>query len=361
MTKALKSRDRMETLGRPATLLPSRPVQTSMEETGPFAIEVDNLVKQYPGVPFPAVAGISFRVRTGEIFGLLGPNGAGKTTTIGILTTMIRPTSGRVLVAGCDVRHDPVTVKKNIAVIPQFSNLDRSLSPRENLLFHAAYFGVPRAVRMQRANELMEQLGLKDWKQQNLRRFSGGMAQRVMIARALMTDPAILFLDEPTVGLDPQSRLFLWDKIAEANAHGVTIVLTTHDMEEADRLCHRVGIIDHGQLLVLDTPSVLKNMVPGGSRLEVRIAPCDRDVLAAFLQRLQRLRGVERVEVVERQHEHHSHEEGELIRLYTSAQDLSTKIINAGRSAGVILRELRLARPSLENLFIFLTGRELRT
>jgi ABC-2 type transport system ATP-binding protein len=361
MAKALKSAAWTEAPVRAVSPAPGRSSQAIPEETGPFAIEVDSLVKQYPGIPFPAVASMSFRVKAGEIFGLLGPNGAGKTTTIGILTTMIRPTSGRVLVAGCDVSRDPVTVKKNIAVIPQFSNLDRSLNPRENLLFHAAYFGIPRAERTKRANELMDQLGLKNWKGQDLGRFSGGMAQRVMIARALMTNPTILFLDEPTTGLDPQSRLFLWDKIVEANARGVTIILTTHDMEEADRLCHRVGIVDHGRLLALDTPGVLKTMVPGGSRLEVRIAPCEQATLDIFFQRLQRIRGVERVEIVARQREHASQEEGELIRLYTSAQDLSSKIINAGRRTGITIGELRLAKPSLENLFIFLTGRELRT
>jgi len=329
-------------------------------ETGPFAIEVNSLVKQYPGVPLPAVAGISFRVKAGEIFGLLGPNGAGKTTTIGVLTTRVRPTSGHILVAGYDVRRNPINVRKNIAVVPQFTNLDRSLNPRENLIFHAAYFGVPRAVREQRADMLIDQLGLNDWKKQKLDRFSGGMAQRIMIGRALMTEPSIIFLDEPTTGLDPQSRLFLWDKIVEANGRGVTIILTTHDMEEADRLCHRVGIIDHGQLLALGTPTELKGMVPGGSRLEVHVAPTERATLETFLERLCALENVKRGEIVERETEHSFYEEGETIRLYTSKQELGSEIADVARQSGVTIWELRLAQPSLENLFIFLTGRELR-
>lgn len=361
--------------------------EISADDSGPFAIEVENLSKQYSGMPFPAVKDMNFRVRAGEIFGLLGPNGAGKSTIIGILTTRLLPSAGRAVVAGFDVSHDHVSVKKNIAVVPQASNLDRSLSPRENLTFHAAYFGVPRDVREQRANELMERLGLKNWKKQDLGRFSGGMAQRVMIARALMTEPSVIFLDEPTTGLDPQSRLFLWERITEVNARGVSVVLTTHDMDEADKLCHRVGIVDHGKLLALGTPGELKNMVPGGSRLEVVVAECERAILESYVRRLRQIRGIERAEIVEEQTapapdavpssspfpfafgfaaggapppRRAKREDGILLRLYTSSLELTEEIIASARESGIAVRELRQEKPSLENLFLFLTGRELR-
>jgi len=333
---------------------------TVTEDVGPSVIEVNNLVKRYTSAPSPALAGISFKVKAGEIFGLLGPNGAGKTTTIGILTTRIRPTSGQAFVANLDVSRDPASVKKNIAVVVQRPNLDGSLNARENLIFHAAYFGVPRAIREKRADELLAQLGLADWKKRKLEHFSGGMLQRVMIARALMTEPLVLFLDEPTTGLDPQSRLFLWDTITAANKRGMTVILTTHNMDEADQLCHHVGIIDHGQLLALDTPNVLKNMVPGGSRLEVQIAPCSQVTLETFVHFLQTVPAIEQVEVLGLSPKNQVQEDGATIRLYTSLQDLSGEIVDVAHRAEVRIRELRLCKPSLENLFIFLTGRELR-
>lgn len=369
MTEVLESANQAATLNGavPAPLKDAAFHPTT--EIGPFAIEVNDLVKQYPKAASQALAGISFQVRAGEMFGLLGPNGAGKTTTIGILTTMIRPTSGRAMVAGYDVSRDPASVKKNIAVVTQQPNLDSGLNARENLLFHAAYFGVPRVVRERRADELLELLGLTNWNKRKLVQFSGGMIQRVMIARALMTNPLILFLDEPTAGLDPQSRLFLWDAIAEANKQGTTIILTTHNMEEADRLCHRVGIIDHGKLLALDTPDVLKNMVPGGARLEVRVASCSQTSLADFVQHLRAIPLVEQAEILasplvagaaESAERPEEREADATVRLYASSQDLSEAIIYAAQEAPVSVRELRVSKPSLENLFIFLTGKELR-
>ncbi|MCA1724972.1 MAG: ATP-binding cassette domain-containing protein, partial [Thermomicrobia bacterium] len=205
---------------------------------------VEGLEKQYPGRPVKAVDGISFTVRSGEIFGLLGPNGAGKTTTIGVLTTRVLPTGGRALVTGIDVVRDPVGVKPHIAVVPQMNNLDRSLTAIENLTFHAAYFGYGRQERHERAMSLLGQFGLADRAKEKVDRYSGGMAQRLLIARALMHAPDILFLDEPTTGLDPQARLFLWETIETLNRDGLTVLLTTHDMEEAEKLCHRVAIMD---------------------------------------------------------------------------------------------------------------------
>src|SRR5438128_3289793 len=232
-------------------------------------IAVEDLRKTYQpktrkGVEVKALEGISFEVPRGEFFGLLGPNGAGKTTTIGVLTTRVLPTEGSARIDGIEVARDPVAVKRRIGVVPQVNNLDRSLTAREILLFHAEYFSVGKQEREARATRLLERFELVDRADEKVNGFSGGMVQRLKIARALMHDPAILFLDEPTTGLDPQSRRAMWDMLRELNAKGQTILLTTHYMEEADQLCRRIAIIDHGQLLTLDSPGQLKRRVPGG-------------------------------------------------------------------------------------------------
>src|SRR2546423_14883467 len=218
-----------------------------------------------------AVDRISFKIPRGEFFGLLGPNGAGKTTTIGILTTRVLPTGGQALVDGVDVVRNSVAVKRKIGVVPQVNNLDRNLTGREILLFHAEYFGVPKQERERHANELLERFQLAERADEKPTVYSGGMAQRLKIARALMHDPAILFLDEPTTGLDPQARRAIWDLLRELNEKGQTIFLTTHYMDEADQLCRRIAIIDHGKLLALDSPSQLKRSVPGGYLIELQV------------------------------------------------------------------------------------------
>src|SRR5271154_4990970 len=266
------------------------------------AIDVHNLVKQYPKSKANAVDGASFTVRKGEVFGLLGPNGAGKTTTIGVLITSVLPTRGSASIMGVDVVRDPISVKRRIAVVPQMNNLDRSLRVREILTFHAAYHGVARKEREALADKLLEELGLADRKNDKVPRFSGGMAQRLMIARALMHSPDVLFLDEPTNNLDPQSRLFLWDRIRALNQQGLTILLTTHDMDEADRLCERVAIMDQGKILVNNTPAELKKMIPGGNALEIRVRvpdPADsgaNDRLRISLEALPDVTKVEKLE-----------------------------------------------------------------
>src|ERR687889_695351 len=241
------------------------------------AVEVADLVKRYPGRPVDAVAGVSFAVARGEVFGLLGPNGAGKTTTIGVLTTRVLPTGGTARVAGVDVAADPVTARSRLSVVPQRSNLDRSLTARQNLVFHAAYHGMGRAERNRRADELLDRLGLGDRGGDKVDNYSGGMAQRLLIARALMHAPQVVFLDEPSTGLDPQARLFVWDRVRELRDSGVTVVLTTHDMDEAAALTDRVGIMDHGKLLALDTPSALTRSLPGSATLEVDVERADGD------------------------------------------------------------------------------------
>jgi ABC-2 type transport system ATP-binding protein len=260
-------------------------------------VEVRDLVKQYRKSKVNAVDGVSFAVRRGEVFGLLGPNGAGKTTTVGILTTRVRRTGGTASVSGVDVGVDPVRARSLVAVVPQRNNLDRSLSIRQNLLFHAAYHGVPAAERARRADALLEEFGLIERANDKPDMFSGGQAQRVMVARALMHAPEVLFLDEPTTGLDPAARLFVWDRVRDLKARGVTIVLTTHDMDEATELADRVGIMDHGKLLALDTPAALTRGLPGRTTLEIAVV-LDGTPPGDLLAELGALDGVERVEQV---------------------------------------------------------------
>src|ERR1043166_3484264 len=218
-----------------------------------------------------ALDGLDLEVPAGEFFGLLGPNGAGKTTTIGILTTRVRPSGGSAAVAGIDVGVDPVGVKQRIGVVPQRPNPDRQLTAIQNLLFHAAYFGIPRARSLPRAQALLDQMGLADRGESKVDQLSGGQQQRLMIARALIHEPEILFLDEPTVGLDPQARLALWEVLRSLHREGRTIVMTTHYMDEADRPSDRLAIIDKGKLLALDTPARLRARAPGGTLIEVTL------------------------------------------------------------------------------------------
>src|ERR1041384_4482258 len=217
-----------------------------------------------------ALDGLSLDVTGGEIFGLLGPNGAGKSTTVGILTTRVRPTNGQAWIGDYDVWGQQVEVKRLIGVVAQRPNLDFSLTAREILLFHGAYFGLDSRTRSARANELLDRFKLSDRADQMVRGFSGGMMQRLSIARAMMHDPQVLFLDEPSAGLDPQTRLLLWEIIREYNQSGKTILLTTHNMEEADALCQRLAIIDHGKTIAGGTPGELKSSIPGGYLLRLR-------------------------------------------------------------------------------------------
>ncbi len=357
-------------------------------------ILVEELEKRYPKRPTNAVDGVSFAVAQGEVFGLLGPNGAGKTTTIGVLTTRVLPTGGRAAVGGIDVVRDPVAAKQRFAVVPQRNNLDRSLTARQNLLFHAAYFGFSRQERERRADALLDQFGLGDRGADRVDRYSGGMAQRLMIARALMHAPDLLFLDEPSTGLDPQARLFVWDRVRDLNAQGLTVLLTTHDMDEAEELCGRVAIMDRGRILALDTPDALKRSVPGASALEVQLSfPTGTDVgtvLDTVLAELRALPAVERVEQVTRVPSgpppgmpgmggpppwvragaggpppgaagKQAPSTTPVIRLYAAeAATLIAPATDALKAHGATIRDLRVTQASLEDVFIGLTGRGLR-
>jgi len=294
-----------------------------------------------------ALAGISLEIRPGEVFGLLGPNGAGKTTTIQILTTRTRPTAGRAFVGDHDVWQQQVEAKKLIGVVPQRPNLDFALTAREVLLFHGAYFGQSSKERARRAQELLEKFKLTDRADHMVRTFSGGMMQRMLIARAMMHDPEVLFLDEPSAGLDPQTRLLLWDIIRDYNRQGKTIVLTTHYMDEADTLCDRIAIIDHGKIIASGTPSELKASIPGGYLLRLRFDRAPDGLLA----QLKTLPGVSEV---------HSTDHIAADVYADRGGPLISAIVNAAQGSGAELHDVHISEPSLETLFLHHTGRSLR-
>ena len=289
---------------------------------------------------------LDLTVRDGELFGLLGPNGAGKSTTIGILTTRIMPTSGRARVAGYDVVEAPHRVRQHIGVVPQRPNPDRNLSTIENLAFHAAYFGMPFDQAERSGRALLERLGIADKADAKVDELSGGQQQRLMIARALIHEPTVIFLDEPTVGLDPQARLDLWEILRDLHAQGRTIIMTTHYMEEADQLCDRIGIVDRGCLLACDTPAGLKARAPGGTLIEVSLdGPAAETITQA-----QHVAGVTRVEAHGTALQAYSPRGGEVI----------PGLIAAASAAGRTVTDIHLTSPSLESLFISMTGRKLK-
>jgi ABC-2 type transport system ATP-binding protein len=324
-------------------------------------LAVENLVKTYPGgrksPPVEAVKGVSFTVEPGEFFGLLGPNGAGKSTTLGCICTLVKPTSGRVLVDGIDVARRPGAAKRRIAVVPQTRNLDRDLTVREVLTYHGRYFGLSAAERESRASRLLEEMQIADKAAAKPTTLSGGQQQRVMIARALMHDPKVVLLDEPTTGLDPQARRLLWETLRALHARGVTFILTTHYMEEADRLCQRLAVVDHGRVLTLDTPAALKRSLPGAQVLDLWMhAP------APLAPRLREVPGVLNLEAVEAGAEEGRAGDGiERLRLFVDPADgLLDRVLRVVREGGADLQNVNLAQPSLEDVYIHLTGRGLR-
>ncbi len=293
-----------------------------------------------------AVDQLDLEVMPGEIFGLLGPNGAGKTTTVGMLTTRVIPTSGSARIGDVDVLAHPTAAKRLIGVVSQTNTLDRSLSVWENLYHHGKYFGMSTRASRARADELLERFRLADRAGADVNTLSGGMAQRLMVARSIVHRPSILFLDEPTSGLDPQSRLALWEILGEVHADGQTILLTTHYMEEADRLCSRVAIMDHGHLLALDRPDALKRTVGADTILMVRT---DGDA-EALVDVVQGIEGVDNASVVE----------GEVMIATRATDGLLARLIQAAESNGFPVRDVSVAEPTLETVFITLTGKELR-
>lgn len=311
-----------------------------------LAIQVECLVKVYGGArPVRAVDGIDLEIRSAELFGLLGPNGAGKTTTLGVCTTRVKPTAGRALVSGVDVERHPSQVKHEIGVLSQFNTLDRSCTVQENLYFHCRFFGMSRGESRRRTDQLLEQFRLSDRAHALPPALSGGIARRLQVARAIAHRPRLLFLDEPTAGLDPQSRMALWDTVTELRRSGITVLLTTHYIEEADRLCDRVAIIDHGKVLICDTPAALKRKVGAETVIELSLAA----PAAPLAERLRALEGVASVEEVP----------PSTIRLMAaSSVGMLPKLVEATQGYG--LRDISVTEPTLETVFISLTGRHLR-
>lgn len=326
----------------------------------PPAVAVTDLRKTYPAKgkdpAVEAVRGVSFEVAPGEFFGLLGPNGAGKSTTIGCVTSLARPTSGRIVVDGVDVVNQPVEAKRRIAVVPQTRNLDRDLTVREILTYHGRYFGLGASEREARADRLLDELQVREKAGSRPLTLSGGQQQRVMIARALMHDPRVLLLDEPTTGLDPQARRQLWETLRSLHRSGVTIILTTHYMEEADQLCDRLAVVDHGKILARGTPAELKKSLPSGHILDLWLRGH-----ALLADRLGALPGVLKVETVEARAGDDASGLTERLRLFIDGRDgLLEQALQAVRGAGANLHHVSLASPSLEDVYIHLTGKDLR-
>ena len=305
------------------------------------------LTKVYPGTDFKAVDRLDLSVHAGEIFGLLGPNGAGKTTTAGMLTTRVVPTSGSAYVGGIDVVAKPALAKQLIGVVSQQNTLDRQLTVWENLYFHGRLFGLSARTSRETADRVLEQFHLTKWAKASVYALSGGMAQRLMVARSIAHRPAVLFMDEPTAGLDPQSRLALWDVLGKLNRDGQTILLTTHYMEEADRLCGRVAIMDHGRILALDTPAALKETVGADTIIGVR-ASGSPDALASLFE--EGLEGLTRVRPTDAGVELH----------VKGGPGLLPRVVTVADRGGFEVADVSVTEPTLETVFINLTGKELR-
>jgi len=310
-------------------------------------VEIEGLRKIYDGKQrVVAVDGIDLSVRPGELYGLLGPNGAGKTTTISICTTRALPTSGNVRIAGIDVVKAPALARRCIGVVLQYNTLDRSCTVYENIFFHCLYFGFSRAEARDRTNKLLEQFHLTERAAAYPSQLSGGLAQRVQIARAIAHRPKILFLDEPSAGLDPQSRIAMWEAVRNLRQEGITVVLTTHYMEEADELCERVAIIDHGKILVEDTPAALKGSV--GAQRVYELDLRSHQGIPKLISDLERKSGVASVETTSNG-----------VRIFAEGTEgLLSEVVHEANAYG--LRDLTITETSLETVFIRLTGRELR-
>ena len=311
------------------------------------AVVVEGLTKRFGD--FVADDHLTFSVARGEIFGILGPNGAGKSTLIRMLNTLLRPTSGRALVMGHDVVTKTTEVRSEIGVIPQANTVDGDLTALESLDLYARFYGMGRRERKERARELLEAVGLWDWRDKAAGTYSGGMRRRLEIARGLIHRPRVFFLDEPTTGLDPQSRRVIWELLESLRAKGdLTILICTHYMDEADRLCDRLAIIDHGKIAALGTPQELKKSVPGEERLMVTFLHDIEDELLADLKGLPEVREAAR-------------EEPHTARLLLTSDVVPLEAItDISRARKNKARSISLVEPTLEDVFLHYTGRGLR-
>jgi ABC-2 type transport system ATP-binding protein len=308
-------------------------------------IEVENLCKTFG--EFRAVDHLSFKVRHGEVLGLLGPNGAGKSTLIRMLTTLIPPTSGRVSILGYDLERSAGQIRQTIGVIPQALTSDLELSARENMLIFAKLYGLPRHHRQRSIDRLLDAVDLSQWADKPVKMFSGGMRRRLEIARGLVHEPKIFFLDEPTTGLDPVSRVAVWDMLIRMKQeHDLTILITTHYMDEADKLCDRIAIVDHGRLVALDAPMKLKASIPGQNVIEVSFA----EVPAGWPKTLSSLPEVAEIKA-----------EDNVFRIASSNGPVTTvALLDQARTAQVAITSLSVQSTTLDDVFVHYTGRQLR-
>jgi ABC-2 type transport system ATP-binding protein len=307
-------------------------------------VTVDNLHKRYGDVH--AVDGISFEIQRGEIFGLLGPNGAGKTTTINVLCTYAEPTAGEVAVAGHSVIAEPEAVKRAIGVVPQDIALYPDLNAVENLRFFGRMYDVPRARLEQRIADLLQLVNLTEHARRRVEHYSGGMKRRLNLAAGLLSEPRFLMLDEPTVGVDPQSRNAIFENIQALNQEGLTILYTTHYMEEAELLCHRVAIMDEGQIIALDTPQNLINTL-GTGLIHIGVKEELDDQASAYLQALPQVKRV-------------VYRDNTLAFETVDAQHALLQIIGVFNETDTTMTSLEILEPNLESVFIQLTGKQLR-
>jgi ABC-2 type transport system ATP-binding protein len=312
----------------------------------PKAIEVEHIVKKYGD--FTAVNDVTFDVKEGEIFGLLGPNGAGKSTLIRMMTTLIPITAGKARIAGHDVASDPDDARRAIGVIPQALTSDIDLTVQENISIYAKLYDVPAKQRKQNIDELLEMVDLTKWRDAQTKTLSGGMRRRLEIARGLVHNPRIFFLDEPTTGLDPVSRVAVWEMLTNIKSkRQLTILITTHYMDEADRLCDRIAIVDHGKLVALDTPASLKASVPGSNVIEAQFEHPPAD----WEQKLHSLNSVTSVQA----------EGADMYRVLTSnGSRTTTELVEMAVQAGVPVKTLSVQNTTLDDVFVHYTGRQLR-
>ena len=312
----------------------------------PSILVVQNLVKNYGD--FQAVKGISFDIQEGEIFSLLGPNGAGKTTTISMLSTLYEPTSGDATVAGHSVTREPMAVRNAIGVVPQDIALYEDLTARENLIFWGQMYGLGGKALDARVDEVLEQIGLTDKAKNRVKTYSGGMKRRVNIGVGLLHKPRLLFMDEPTVGIDPQSRRAILDTVKDLNKKGMTVLYTTHYMEEAQEISDRVGIIDHGDLIALGTQKELTQQVGETETLILHLGETDDpEALAHSLVGVKDI-----LEATATDHE--------VSVIAHEAEDVLAAVVTKANERGIKIRSIDIREPNLEAVFLHLTGRALR-
>jgi len=312
----------------------------------PALLTVNNLVKNYG--TFCAVKGISFEIKEGEIFSLLGPNGAGKTTTISMLSTLYRPTSGDASICGFSISREPMAVKKYIGVVPQDLALYEDLTARENLNFWGQMYGLSGKYLKSRVDEVLEKTGLVDKAKQKVKTYSGGMKRRINIGVGLLHKPKLLFMDEPTVGIDPQSRRAILDTVKELNRNGMTVLYTTHYMEEAQELSDRVGIIDHGELIALGTQDELTKSVGQNDTLVLHVSEESDPVILAADAKM--IKGVIQAEVTDH----------EVTMITPSAEELLAAVVYRANQHNIKIQSIDIREPNLEAVFLKLTGRALR-